>query len=416
MRGVPGIGPTYDLAAIKYPVVSRSGDALPISSVADSASAAGSTDSAAAPDLPARRVAIAHEWLVAYGGSERVVEELLELFPGAHLLTTLLDRSVLPHAFSPARSSLLQRVPGAVRHHEWMLPLMPLAWRLHRVPADVDAVISSSHACAKAVPTPPGVPHLCYCHTPMRYAWAFEGERHRFPRPIQAVARAGAGGLRRWDRATSRRVTHFVANSNAVAARIASSYGRQAEVVHPPVRTDFFTPGGARGDYFLYVGRLVSYKRADLVVDAFAELPHRLVVVGDGHFLGALRARATPNVTFRSSVSDRELRDLYRGARALVFPAEEDFGIAMAEAQACGTPVIGLDAGGARDIVVKGRTGWLLQRQDVSELKALIRRAAEDDLDPAEIRASASRFSSSEFRARMGAAVEAMITSRSAPR
>lgn len=356
------------------------------------------------------RVCIAHEWLVAYGGSERVVGEMLALFPEATLLTTLLDPSALPEAFASARASLLQRVPGGTRHHEWLLPLMPLAWRLQRTPSDLDAVLSSSHACAKAIPVPEGVPHLCYCHTPMRYAWAFADERHRFPRPVRPVARAGAAWLRRWDRGSSRGVTRFLANSGAVASRIARSYGRRAEVVHPPVRTDFFTPGGDREDFFLYVGRLVSYKRPGLVVDAFADLPHRLVVVGDGHFAPALRQRATSNVTFLSGLTDEELRGLYRTARALVFPAEEDFGIAMAEAQACGTPVIGLNAGGAVDIVDDGRTGWLLDRPEAGALRRLVLRAAQEELDPSDMRSSALRFSRAEFRERLGAAVAAMIS------
>jgi glycosyltransferase involved in cell wall biosynthesis len=338
-----------------------------------------------------------------------VVEEILRVFPDAALLTTLLDASVLPEVFSRARPSVLQRVPGGTSHHEWLLPLMPFAWKLQRGVEGMDAVISSSHACAKGVPTPEGVPHLSYCHTPMRYAWAFSGERKRFPRAIRPAAHAGAAWLRRWDRETSRRVTRFVANSSAVAARIAYSYGREAEVVHPPVRTDFFTRGGTREDFFLYVGRLVSYKRADLVIEAFADLPHRLVVVGDGHFAAALRRCATPNVTFLSGIPDEQLRDLYRSSRALVFPAEEDFGIAMAEAQACGTPVIGLNSGGAVDIVEDGRTGWLLDRQDVDTLRRAIRQAAQEELDPSDIRANALRFSASEFRERLGRAVAAMV-------
>lgn len=354
------------------------------------------------------RVGIAHEWLVAYGGSERCVEEMLRVFPDAQLRTTLV-RDGLPEAFAHARPSLLQRIPGASAHHEWLLPLMPLSWRLQAPFDEVDAVISSSHACAKAVPVPDGVPHLCYCHAPMRYAWDFEGERHRLPRALQPVARAGAAGFRLWDRRTSARVTRFMANSRAVADRIGRFYGRRADVVHPPVRTDFFTPAGEREDFFLYVGRLVSYKRADLAVEAFADLPHRLVVVGDGHFGPRLRARATRNVTFRSSVTDGELRDLYRRARALVFPAEEDFGIAMAEAQACGTPVIGLAAGGALDIVRDGETGWLLPSQDADALRGLVRRAAAEEIDSDFVRRNALRFSSSAFRKRIAEGVEEVV-------
>ena len=345
------------------------------------------------------RVAIAHEWLTRYLGSERCVAEMLEAFPDARLLTTVLDASAFPARFHAAEPSLLQHVPGATRHHEWFLPLMPLAWRLRPIVRAVDLVISSSHACAKGVRIDRGIPHLCYCHTPMRYAWDFDAERERFPAAIRPFARAGMGWFRRWDRKTAERVTHFVANSTAVAERIEKVFRRSAEVIHPPVRTEFFTPGGVREDFFLYVGRFVSYKRPDLVVEAFAGLPeHRLVVVGDGSLGSALAARATPNVSFREAVDDDGLRDLYRSARALVYPAEEDFGIAMAEAQACGTPVVGLAAGGATDIVQPEVTGWLLRGQSVDELRAAVRQAALEELDTEEIAGAAQRFSATRFR------------------
>ena len=350
-------------------------------------------------DHASLRVAIAHEWLVRYAGSERCVHEMLEAFPGAELLTTIVEPSALPAAFRGARPSLLQHVPGATRHHEWFLPLMPLSWRLRKAVRDVDLVISSSHACAKAVRVEPGTPHLCYCHTPMRYAWHFDSERERFPRPVRPLARIGMRWFRRWDRTTAERVTLFVANSTAVAQRIEQAFGRSARVIHPPVRTERFTPGGEREDYFLYVGRLVSYKRPDLVVNAFAGLPnHRLLVVGTGPLGAALAAHATRNITFLGAVDDERLRDLYRSARAIVYPAEEDFGIAMAEAQACGTPVIGLAAGGAIDIVEPGVTGWLLRDQSVNELRTAVRRAAVEELDAAEIARRAQRFSSARFR------------------
>jgi len=324
---------------------------------------------------------------------------MLDAFPGAELLTTVLDPSAVPAAFRAAKPSLLQHVPGATLHHEWFLPLMPLAWRLRQVVRDVDLVISSSHACAKAVRAEPGIPHLCYCHTPMRYAWHFDAERERFPRAVRPLARAGMIWFRHWDRKTAKRVTRFVANSTAVAERIEHVFGRPAGVIHPPVRTEFFTPGREREDFFLYVGRFVSYKRPDLVVEAFAGLPeHRLVMVGDGPLGSALAARATPNVSFLGTLDDDGLRRLYRSARALVYPADEDFGIAMAEAQACGTPVIGLAAGGAIDIVDPGRTGWLLRDQSVEELRAAIRRAAAEELDSEEIARRAQRFAAARFR------------------
>jgi glycosyltransferase involved in cell wall biosynthesis len=344
------------------------------------------------------RVAIAHDWMVSYAGSERCVEEMLETFSVTRLLTTVLDRSALPPALGRASPSVLQRLPGAKTHHEWLLPLMPLAWALRRPIDDVDVVISSSHACAKAVRHRPGLPHLCYCHTPMRYAWDFEAEKERFPLPVRPLARAGMAAFRRWDRRSARTVTRFVANSRAVADRIRSFYGRSAEVIHPPVRTDFYTPGGEREDGFLYVGRLVGYKRPDLVVGACAGLDHRLTVVGNGQMKQELEARATPNVRFLGAVGDLELRDLYRRARALVFPVDEDFGIVMAEAQACGTPVIALAQGGALDIVRPGVTGWLLRTQSVEELRNAVLRAASEELDPDAIRIGAERFSAPRFR------------------
>lgn len=355
------------------------------------------------------RIAVAHEWLVRYAGSERCVEEMLEAFPGAYLLTTVAEPEALPPTLRRAETSFLQRVPGSRSHHEWFLPLMPLAWRLKDVPSELDAVISSSHACAKAVRTENGVPHLCYCYTPMRYAWDFEAERTRFPAPLRPAARAGMAWFRAWDRRTVERVDRFVAISQAVADRVRRVYGREADVIHPPVNTDFFTPGGERGDEFLFVGRLVSYKRADLVVRAFEGLPYRVLVVGDGHLADRLRATAPANVRFASGVDDAKLRELYRSARALIYPADEDFGIVMAEAQACGTPVVALAAGGALDIVEPEETGWLLPAQTVGELRRAVARAAEEELDPDVIRLHAERFSRERFRRELRATVEELV-------
>ncbi|MGH2922240.1 MAG: glycosyltransferase [Gaiellaceae bacterium] len=355
------------------------------------------------------RVAVAHEWLVRYAGSERCVEEMLAAFPGALLVTTVIDPAAVPPVLRDAEPSFLQRVPGTRRHHEWFLPLMPLAWRLADLPSGLDAVISSSHACAKGVRAEEGVPHLCYCYTPMRYAWDFPAEHRRFPAPLRPAARLGMAWFRAWDRRTAERVDRFVAISRAVADRIRRFYGRTAEVIYPPVNTEFFTPGGERSDEFLYVGRLVSYKRADLVVQAFDGLPHQLLVVGDGHLAERLRATAPANVRFLQGVDDAGLRDLYRSARALIYPAEEDFGIVMAEAQACGTPVVSLAAGGALDIVQPGESGWLLEGQSVEELRRAVERAATEELDSAEIRGSAERFSRERFQRELRATVEELV-------
>ena len=350
----------------------------------------------------APRVAIAHDWLVSYAGSERCVAELLTAFPDAGLLTTIVDPKAVPEPLAAARPSLLQHVPGAARHHEWLVPLMPAAWRLRRPLDGVDAVISSSHACAKAVRVADGIPHLCYCYTPMRYAWDFESERLRFPTAVRPVARAGMSWFRRWDRETARRVTSFVAISKAVAQRIRTAYGRDADVVYPPVRTDFFTPNGTgRGDHFLYAGRLVAYKRPDLAVAAFAGLPYRLVVVGEGSARAELERRAPPNVTFVGSVDDARLRELYRTAIGFVHPGEEDFGIAMVEAQATGTPVVARRAGGALDIVDDGETGWLVDGDALDDWRRAVRRAAETEVDRRAISQRAQRFAADRFRREM---------------
>jgi glycosyltransferase involved in cell wall biosynthesis len=354
------------------------------------------------------RVAIAHDWMTTYAGSERCVEQMLREFPDADLLVSVVRPAALPAPLRRARPSLLQRIPGAAGHHEYLLPLMPAAWWLHRPPPEVDVVISSSHACAKGVRAPAGAAHLCYCYTPMRYAWDFGAERGRFPPAVRPAAYAAMAAMRRWDRASARRVDRFLAISSAVARRIRRAYGRDAGVLHPPVRTDFFTPAPAGGqDYFLFVGRLVAYKRPDLVVEAFRDLPYRLVVVGRGPMESGLRARAGANVAFRSALDDAALRDLYRGARALVYPGEEDFGLVMAEAQACGTPVIAFAGGGALDIVRPGETGWLLQDHRADLLRAAVRRAARGDLDPEGIAATtAARFSVDRFRHGIRAAVD----------
>lgn len=363
----------------------------------------------------APRVAIAHDWLVRYAGSERVVEQLLVAFPGSCLHTTILDVRRMPASLHAARTSFLDRMPGSRRHHEWYLPLMPLAWTLRHSLRGVDAVVASSHACALGVRVDPGIPLVCYCHTPMRYAWDFDAEQERFPRAVRTGARLAMAAFRAWDRRASRRVTQFIANSDAVARRIASHYGRDSIVVHPPVRTDYFTPEGDRGSRFLYVGRLVGYKRPDLVIDAFRDLPYELDIVGDGPRRTVLEEAAPANVRFLGGVSDGQLRDLYRSARALVYPVEEDFGIAMAEAQACGTPVIGLASGGARDIVEDGVTGWLLPRQDIGEIRAAVSRAATHHLAHDAIRGRAVRFSEERFRTEIRQAVVAVTKSQRMP-
>jgi glycosyltransferase involved in cell wall biosynthesis len=361
----------------------------------------GAAQSAVAPAASEQaplRVAIAHEWLVSYAGSERVVEQMCRVFPDARLLTTLRDDRVLPTALSRAETGVLQAIPGATARHQWLIPMMPLDWRLRKPLHDVDVVISSSHACAKAVRIAEGIPHVCYCHTPMRYAWDFARESGRFPAPLRLPVRAAMAGFRSWDSRQARRVTQFVANSRAVGERIFRTYGRSATVIHPPVDTDYFSPGGRRTGYFLYAGRLVSYKQPDILVEAFRNMrDQELVIAGAGPMLEKLRSTAPANVHFVVKPSDEHLRELYRGASALLHPGEEDFGITMVEAQSCGTPVIALRRGGALDIVSDGQTGVLFEAATPGSVRAAVERSQDIAWDVQRLVASASRFSRTAF-------------------
>jgi glycosyltransferase involved in cell wall biosynthesis len=360
------------------------------------------------------RVAIAHEWLVSFAGSERCVVEMRKEFPGSRLLTTVHNPSMLPAELQYAEASFLNRIPWARRHHTTLVPTMPAVWATRKPINDVDLVISSSHACAKGVRVEKGIPHLCYCHTPMRYAWDFEMEKDRFSAIERPFARAATSALRRWDRNSADRVQTFIANSSTVAERIKLCYGRTARVVYPPVDIDFFTPApDERSDYFLYVGRLVAYKRPDLVLESFRGLPHRLVIAGTGPMLAKLRHRAPSNVEILGPVDDVQLRALYRGAQALVYPGVEDFGIVMAEAMACGTPVIAAGAGGALDIVDTDSGGILIADPTCESLRRAVAEFHYRKVDHLAVRLSAERFSPSRFRAGIRQVAEETIGRRS---
>lgn len=356
-----------------------------------------------------RRVAVVHEWLTIPGGSEQVVSELLEMFPQAELFTSVYDPEPWPEQIKarPVHASYLSRLPGARRHYQKLLPLMNRAYGAFDL-SGFDLILSSHHAFAKNVRTPPGVPHVCYCHTPMRYAWEegfLEGEQ------VGTLMRLALppllGRLRREDLAGASSPTVFVANSEHVAERIARYYGREAEVVNPPVDVEHFL-GLARAprDYYLVFGRVVPYKRVDLAVEACAQLRAALVVAGAGRALEAVRAsaaRLTPadGITFLGRVDEAERDELLGGARALLFPGEEDFGIVPVEAQAAGVPVIAYAVGGASETVLDGRTGVLFPTQSPRALADAIGRFEGLHLDEREIRANAERFGRERFRREM---------------
>jgi glycosyltransferase involved in cell wall biosynthesis len=355
------------------------------------------------------RVAIAHDWLTIPGGSEQVLLELIEMFPQAELFTTVYDPAPWPPEIKQRRvhASWLNRLPGARSHYPKLLPLMNGAFRAFDL-SGFDLVLSSSHATAKNVRTKPATLHVCYCHTPMRYAWEegfLDGEE--VGRATRLLLPPLLARLRRQDLAGAAEPDVFVANSAHVAERIKRYYGRDSEVVHPPVDVDrFLALEHDPGDYYLAFGRVVPYKRVDLAVAACARLGRRLKVAGDGRAMAAVRERASgAGIEFLGKVSDGERDALMRGARALLFPGEEDFGIVPVEAQAAGVPVIAYGVGGARETVRDGVTGALFAEQSEGALASAIERFESMKLEQAAVRENAGSFGRERFRREMAGVI-----------
>lgn len=359
--------------------------------------------------LTGLRVALVHDWLTGLRGGEKCLEVLCRAFPRATLYTLIHRRgSTSPAIESMAiRTSPLQRVPGVFRYYRHMLPLMPMAAGLWRI-KNVDLVISLSHCVAKSVQPPPGVPHVCYCFTPMRYAWQgrdayLEGWSDR---PLRrALARSLLDRLRDWDRSTARRVTEFVAISETIRERIAVCYRRDSRIIPPPVDTDFYTPGpdaSRREDFYLVVSALVPYKKIDHAVKACSRLGRRLIVIGAGPERAGLEAVAGPSVEFLGWQPDEVIRDHYRRCRALLFPGEEDFGIVPVEAMACGAPVLALGRGGAAETVDE-RTGRLFDQAGSAGVASAITgwEAEGCPHDPARARRVAESYALPVFRERI---------------
>ena len=352
------------------------------------------------------RVALVHDWLTGMRGGERVLEALLGLFPDAEIFTLVhIPGSVSPGIEArPIHVSPLGRIPALARCYRFALPLMPAAVEAFDL-SGFDLVVSSSHCVAKGARAPAGVPHLCYCHAPMRYVWDryddYFGPGRAAP-PVRAAMALAAPRLRAWDRRTAGRPTTFIANSAAVGARIGRFYGRDAAVVHPPVDIDRFAPAAEREDFYLVLGALVPYKRVDLVIDGFNRLGRPLLVAGDGPEMRRLRARAGANVTLTGRLSDTEVASLLGRCRALVHAGVEDFGIALVEAQAAGAPVIAHAAGGALESVIDAAnpstaTGILFPDQTVEGLVSAVRRFEASRFDRTALRRNAERFTPERF-------------------
>ena len=352
--------------------------------------------------LDGRRVVLVHDWLTGMRGGEKVLESLCRLLPDAELLTLVHDRGSVSALIEARRirTSWIQRLPFPTRLYRHCLPLFPIAIEQFDLD-DVDVVISTSHCAAKAVVTTGRALHISYSHSPMRYAWdqfdAYFGEE-RLGRWGHAAARHVLAPIARWDRETAPRVDRFLANSAHVAGRIARYYNREATVLHPPVETRFFTPGtDGPGAYFLVVSALVPYKRLDTAIRAAAMLGAPLKIIGTGPDAARLHALAGSDVEFLGHIDDNALRTLYRGARAVLLPGEEDFGIAPVEAQSCGRPVVALGRGGACETVEHGVSGFLVNDDRPEAFADAMSRVESLPLTAAEWPARASAFSVEQF-------------------
>ncbi|MCP2620370.1 glycosyltransferase [Candidatus Aminicenantes bacterium AC-334-K16] len=355
-----------------------------------------------------QRIALVHDWLTGRRGGEKVLEVLAEIFPEAPIFTLFHFPSSQVSSLEKRTiyTSFLQRWPALKKHYRWYLPFFPLAIELFNV-QEFDLVISSSHCVAKGVIPRPDALHISYIHSPIRYAWNqyfayFAPQRLGFfaRRIIPLIIHY----LRLWDVNSASRVDYFIANSQAVAERIFKYYRRTAEVIHPPVDVDFFRPRGmgvAKGNYYLIVSALVPYKRLDLAIEAANRNKFPLKIVGCGPEEKRWRRVAGDNIEFLGAVSDEELLQLYLGARALIVPGEEDFGINILEAQACGVPVIAFGRGGAVETVQPGVTGILFSKLTVESLLAALDNFKDITFNKSTLRKNAEQYSRKVFKERI---------------
>lgn len=346
------------------------------------------------------RIAIVCDWLINRGGAERVITKLHELFPNAPIYTALFDPERLPgFEKTVVFTSFLQKIPYSRKKHYLFLPLMPYAFEQFDF-SKFDIIISSCHSASKGIITKPRVMHVCYCHSPMRYAWdnCHEYmEQYGIPKFAQAKAKKLIHEIRMWDRLAADRVDFFIANSEHVQKRIQKYYRRDATVIYPPVDTEHFTISEMPGKYFLAVGRLTPYKRFDLLVTVFNKLRLPLRIIGMGRDEKKLKKMAGPTIEFLHDVDDTTLRAIYQEAKALLFPQVEDFGIAPIETMSSGRPVIAYSGGGVLETVIPGETGILFHEQTQESLEKALQSFQKHRWDPLKIRKVAQQFDSKVF-------------------
>lgn len=347
------------------------------------------------------KIAIVCDWLTTLGGAERIIQGLHRLFPDAPIYTALFDKNIPGFEHARIIPSFLQKIPFARKHHQWFLSLMPIAFEQFDL-SDFDIVISSSHSCAKGIITKPKTMHICYCHSPMRYVWDNchrYVEEYRLNPIIKKFVPKMLHKIRLWDRLAAQRVDYFIANSKHVKKRIQKYYQRDADVVYPFVDIKKFHLGKKIDSYYLAVGRLTSYKKFDLLIDTFNELCLPLKIVGTGVEKEKLEKKANANIEFLGRVDDQELANLYAESRALLFPQNEDFGIAPLESFASGRPVIAFRDGGALETIIEGETGLFFDEQNIISLKSAVQKFERtiDQFDPLTIQKHAQKFSYDVF-------------------
>ena len=348
------------------------------------------------------KVALVHDWLTGQRGGEKVLEVFAEIFPDAPLYTLfrLPGSQIEAIEKRTIQTSFIQKLPLIKKLYRRYLPLFPLAIELFDLQS-YDMIISSSHCVAKgAIPRPDAL-HICYIHSPMRYAWN-QYFSYFSPDRLGVFSRLIIPGqihkLRIWDESSTRRVDHFIANSKTVSQRVGKYYGRKAEVIHPPVDTDFYVPGEKQGDYFLIVSALVPYKKIDAAIHVFNQNALPLKIVGIGPDYRKLKKAAKSNIDFLGSLSGEDLRKVYQEARALIMPGEEDFGINSLESQSCGVPVIALARGGATETVVSGETGYLFPVPGWQGLADALDKFQDFSFNKTTLRAHALMFSRDSFK------------------
>lgn len=356
------------------------------------------------------RVALVHDHLAQDGGAERVLRAFMELYPEAPVFTLVYNKSEANPWFAKKdiRPSFIQHLPGSQHFYQWYLPFMPTAVERYDL-TEFDIVLSSSASFAKGVITNPRTLHVCYLHSPTRYLWndtISYVNNLRYARILKVVAMFVLTRLRQWDRLAADRVDHFIVNSRFVAERLKKYYRRDGQVIYPPVDIDRFAIQPTIGKYYLTGGRLVPYKRFDIVIEAFNRLGLPLKIFGTGPAEKPLRAIAKPNIEFVGRPDDEAMGKLFGEALAFINPQEEDFGITVIEAMAAGRPVIAYAAGGALETVKSGVTGTLFHDQEWEALADTVIRFKPEVFNPTTIRMWAEQFSSSRFQAEIQAAVE----------